>query len=85
MLTVAAVLAIGRCAIAEFLLNVDNVLDFLGFHLGELSLGNLALLLSSLGVQKLLGTKKRAQVLGAERRSLVKLRSHCGETMRSRG
>jgi hypothetical protein len=58
VLTVTAVLAIGGCGIAELLLDADNVLDFPSFHLGELGLGNLALLLGSLDVQKLLGTKQ---------------------------
>lgn len=81
MLTVTAVLAIRRGRVAELLLDVDNVLYLLSLDLAELSIGNLTLLLGSLGVQKLLGAKQRAQVLGAERRSLVKLGSHCEDTL----
>jgi hypothetical protein len=74
---VAAVLAVGYSGISELLLGCDDVLDFLVLNGSQLGLGDLAGFKSELGVQELFRAQKRAEVLGAERRTLVKLRSHC--------
>jgi hypothetical protein len=74
---VTTVLAVRQSSISELLLGCDNVLDFLVLNGSQLGLGDLAGLKGELGVQELVGAQERAEVLCAERRTLVKLRSHC--------
>lgn len=71
------VLAVRHSSVANLLLGLNDGVDLLVFGGGQLRLGDLASLEGEFGLQKLVWTQERAQVLCTERGTLVKLRCHC--------
>lgn len=71
-----AVLSVGDGGITQLLLGLRDLLHILVLDSIELSLRNLAILESGLGLEELLRPEERAEVLSAERRVTVELRGH---------